>query len=124
MEMDVVLPEPFGIETELLRVRAHPGERRLRGLLHHVAELSCARQPALARIGGRLEEEHVAADGGERKPGGDARIGYALAHLAFEPAWPEPRAQPPLVDAKGLGTRFPFRDPARGLAQHVAQASF
>ena len=53
---------------------AHPRERRLRRLLHHLAELAGDRQPALARVRGRLDEEHVAADrrvrrGRSRRPG-------------------------------------------------------
>ena len=78
-------------KPELRGVRAHPRERRLRRLLHHLAELARDRQLALARIRGRLDEEHVAADGGVGEPGRDAGIGRAPAHLAREPPRPEPR---------------------------------
>ena len=72
-------------------VRAHPRERRLRRLLHHVAELAGDRQLALARVGGRLDEEDVAADGRPGEPGRDARVGGALARVGREAARPEPR---------------------------------
>src|SRR6266542_6957906 len=85
-----VLAEPVRIQAELLRMRAHPRQRRLRGLLHHVTELAGDREPSLARVGGRLEEEDVAAHRGERESGRNPRIGRALAHFALEP----PRAQP------------------------------
>ena len=61
------------VDAERLRVRAHPRERRLRRLLHHVAELAGQREVALARVRGRLDEEDVAADRGVREPGRDAR---------------------------------------------------
>ena len=85
--------EPVLRQAELLGVRAHPRERRLRRLLHHLAELAGDRQPALARVGGRLDEEDVAADGRVGEPGRDARVGRALAHLAAEAARPEPLAE-------------------------------
>ena len=42
-------PNQSGSMPELARVRAHPRERGLRGLLHHLAELAGDLQPALAR---------------------------------------------------------------------------
>ena len=60
-------------------VPAHVGQRRLRGLLHHVAELTGDRQLALARHRGRLDEQHVAADRRPRQPGGHARLGACAA---------------------------------------------
>ena len=60
--------------AELAGVRAHPRERRLRRLLHHLAELPGDRQLALARVRGRLDEEHVAAGRRVREPGRDARL--------------------------------------------------
>jgi hypothetical protein len=47
VDVDVVLGEPLGIDPEPLRVAAHPGERGVRGLLHHVAELAGDLQPPL-----------------------------------------------------------------------------
>ena len=51
---------------DLFPVAAHVGERRLRRLLHRVAELAGDRQLARARHRGRLDEEDVAAG---RRPG-------------------------------------------------------
>src|SRR5207248_1399163 len=78
-------------------------------------------QAALARIGGRLEEQHVSADRGERQPGGDTGIGRALAYLALEAPWPEPAAHATLVDAQPLRTRLAFGDLTGRLAQHVGE---
>ena len=100
----------FASRPSCVGVRAHPGERGLRRLLHHVAELAGDRQPPLARIRRRLEEEHVAADGREREAGRDARIRRALAHLAFEPPRAEPRSHAPLVDPQRLRARLALGD--------------
>ena len=80
-------------------VAADPGEGGLRRLAHHVAELAGHDQLALAGHGARLDEEDVAAHGGEREAGGDAGIGRALARLRLELAPAEPGAHAPLVDA-------------------------
>ena len=68
---------------------AHPGQRGLRGLLHHVAELAGDRQPALAGHRGRLDEEHVAADRRPRQAGRHARLARAPARLRLEARAPE-----------------------------------
>src|SRR5207247_7395884 len=96
---------------------AHPGERRLRGLLHHLAELARDRELALARVGGCLDEEDVAADGREGEAGRDARVGRALTRVGREAARPEPRAHALLVGLDAL--RLPLGDLARGLAAEV-----
>src|SRR5215211_2677498 len=92
VQVDVV-----GLEEVLrqaVRVRAHVGERGLRGLLHHVAELAGDRQPPGAGHRAGLDEEHVAADRRPRQPrrhagllrapldvGREARAAEQLAHL-------------------------------------------
>ena len=58
---------------------AHPGERRLGRLPHHVAELAGDRQLARAGHRGRLDEEHLAADRRPGEAGGDARVLGAAA---------------------------------------------
>ncbi len=68
----------------LVGVGADPGERRLRRLLHHVAELAGDGQVALPRVGGRLDEEHVAAGRGVGEPGRDPGLGGPPPHLAAE----------------------------------------
>src|SRR3954464_6880262 len=69
------------------------------GLLHHLAELAGDRQSSLARVCRRLDEEDVASDRSDGQPGCDSGIGGAPAHLAGEPARPEPLANALLVDA-------------------------
>ena len=61
----------FG-DAELLGARAHVAHRRLRRLLHHVAELAGERQPAAAGHERRFGDENLAADFGPRQAGGDA----------------------------------------------------
>jgi len=46
-------------------VAPHPGECGAGGLLHHLAELARHLQLPAAGVRGRLDEEHVAADGGD-----------------------------------------------------------
>src|SRR5829696_1097090 len=75
VEVDVV-----GLEVVLgqpLRVRAHVGQRRLRGLLHDVAELARDREPPRAGHRARLDEQHVAADRRPRQARGHAGLGGA-----------------------------------------------
>src|SRR5262249_10970012 len=102
-------------------MRAHPRERRLRRLLPRVAELPGHGQSPLSRVGGRLEEEDVAAAGGERQARRDAGVGGALAHLAFEAAWAEPAANAALVDAQDLGASLPLGDLPRSFAEDVGK---
>src|SRR4051812_43407219 len=96
--MQVVLGEPVLGQAERVGVRPHPRNGRLRGLLHHLAELAGDRQLPLAGIRRRLDEQHVAADRGVREPSRDAWIGGAPPRVAGEPAWPERRADARLVD--------------------------
>ena len=97
-----MLAEPIGLEPEGLGVGADPGERSLCGLLHHVAELTRDRQPALSGIRRGLEEENVATDRGEGKSSRHTGFGCALAHLALVAARPERRAHALLVDTQLL----------------------
>ena len=69
-----------------LPVAAHVGERRLRRLLHHVAELAGDRQPARARHRGRLDEEDVAAGRRPGEAGRDAGVLGAAALLGEDAA--------------------------------------
>src|ERR671924_2225510 len=92
---------------------------RLRGFLHHLAELAGDLEAAGAREGRRLDEEHVAPDGRHCEAGRDAWIRSALAHLADEAARPEPLSHPRLVDADLLLAAL--REAARGLAAERRQ---
>ena len=51
------------LDAELARVRAHPGQRGLRALLHDVAELAGEGEALLAPHLGGLDVEHLAAGG-------------------------------------------------------------
>ena len=102
-----------GAILELARVRAHPRERRLRRLLHHLAELAGDRQPSGARVCGRLDEEDVPTDGRVGKPGRDTGVGRPPAGVGREPARAEPFADTLLVDLDLL--RVPGRNERRRL---------
>src|SRR6266446_788387 len=102
-------------------MRANPREGSLRGLLHHVPELPGNRQPAFARIRGRLEEEDVAAHRGECEARRHTRLRCSFAHLALVAPWTEPRANALLVDVQLLAAKPSFGDLSRRLAQDVCE---
>src|SRR3954453_21574538 len=111
--VDVVLGEPA--VGQVGGVAQHVREGRFGRLAHDVAELAGDRQPALARKRRRLDEEHVAAHGRPRQPGGDAGLGRAPPHLGVEA-----RPAEQLVHAL-LGYRQPARArPARVLERGLA----
>jgi hypothetical protein len=60
------------------------GQRDLRGLLHHVTELSREREAPLAFHRRRLDEQHVAAEARDRESGRNAGHGGALGSLEEE----------------------------------------
>ena len=68
---------------------AQPGERGQGGLAHHVAELTRDGQLALARHGGRLDEQDVAARRRPRQACRDPRPARAPPCLRDEPRAPE-----------------------------------
>ena len=65
------------------RVRAHPGQRRLHRLLHHLAELAGHGEAALALHLVGFDEEDVAAGRRPRQADGHARTLGALGDFAF-----------------------------------------
>src|SRR5207302_1552424 len=68
--LDVLLLQEARVDPQLGRLVARVAERRLAGLLHHVAELTRERDAALALHASRLDEEQVAA---RRRPGEASR---------------------------------------------------
>ena len=69
-------------DAELLGVRPDVGQRDLRRLLHHVAQLAGQRQARrLPSSAPRLDEQHVAAEAGDRQAGRDARHRRPLVRL-------------------------------------------
>ena len=117
VDVHVVVGEPVALGAPSdPACAAHAGERRLRRLLHHFAELAGDRQLALAGIGGRLDEEHVAAGRrlGEarwRRRGRVVRLRDLARRSAAARAISRSRL---LVDAR-LCLRFAFGDLARRL---------
>jgi hypothetical protein len=61
------------VEPAAQQMRARPGERRLPGLLHHVAELPGQHEP-LPRRRLDLDAQHLAAGLGPREPVRDADL--------------------------------------------------
>ena len=61
MNVEVERLEDLGVDPELHRVGAHPGESCLGGLLHHIAQLSGKTEFAFTFVAGRLNVENVAA---------------------------------------------------------------
>src|SRR5829696_1888983 len=113
VEVDVV-----GLEVVLgqsLRVRAHVGQRRLRGLLHDVTELARDREPPRAGHRARLDEQHVAADRRPRQARGHAGLGGAPLDVGREARPAEQLAH--LGAGRGhLALVGPLRDRSRDLA--------
>ena len=91
---------------ELRCPRLDQRQRRLRALLHHLAELARENQLAGPRHARRLDEQDVAADRRPRKPGRNA--GHARAHRDFglELARPEYRGQIVRVDLHAASLRL------------------
>src|SRR6266540_5231370 len=125
MEVKVVLREPLLRDvagTWIARTRcvlavqaAHVRQRRCGGLLHHVAELARDLELAVAGIGDRLDEQHVAAEGRPGEAGRHAGLARAPPHLGLEARLTEQvrdrlRADGPLRAARALGE----------LARHLA----
>ena len=95
MDMEVVALEEVRLQAglELGRVGADEGQRRLRGLAHHVAELAGDDQLPRARVVGRLDEQHVAAGRRPRQAGRDSRLAGAPPRLREHAPPPEHRAR-------------------------------
>ena len=73
----------FSVDPEYGRIRPHPGQSCLHGLLHHLADLSGHGEAAFALHGVGFDEQHVAAG---RRPGqSDNHAGTlgALGNFAF-----------------------------------------
>src|SRR5215211_3887749 len=104
-------------------MRAHPRERGVGGLLHHLAELAGDAEPSAAGIRARLDEEDVASGRGDCKAGRHTRVGGALAHLAGETPWAEPTAHAALVDPR-RAARLALCHPPRRLAGKCGQLAF
>ena len=84
VNVDVVLGEVVVGQPEFARTRAQERHRRLRALLHHVAELSGEHELSRSRHRLRLDEDDVAADRRLRHAGRDADRGDALSHFVEE----------------------------------------
>ncbi len=108
------------VDAQRLGVGADEGERDLRGLLHHLAELTGEGQPGRAVVGGGLDEEHVAAEPGDGQAGGHTRDRRPLGHLGGEARAADEALEVGLVDvdAGDLGVGGDLR---RRLAQGLGE---
>ena len=113
-----LLSNSFCVDAEARGLALDQRQRRLRALLHHLAELPGQDEAALAGDAGRLDEQDVAADRRPGEPGRDAGDAGAHRHLALEPARPEDLVQILGRDAD-LG-RAALGDLHRGAAQRRA----
>ena len=96
--MDVETTVQGGVvEPEFARMTAHVVQRDLRGLLHHVAELTGEGEAGFAvgsgRERGRLDEQDIAAGTGHGESGRDAGSGCALRDLVVHFRSSEPVRQ-------------------------------
>ena len=91
------------------RVGSDVGERDLRRLLHHVAELPGEGQPRAPRHGARFDEEDVSPSAGHGQACCHARGVGALGHIGLEPL--PAQAGPTAVWA---GAWIPASAPVRG----------
>src|SRR5581483_9476775 len=108
------------VDPELVLVRADPGERDPRRLLHHVAKLSGQDEAVVSLHRGRLDEEDVPAGPGDRQSGRDTGPGRPLGGLLIEALPAESVAHELEVD----GDRRPDLargDPRRRLAQQLPE---
>ncbi len=99
MDVDVALGEERLVDAERSGAVLDDRERRLRALLHHVAELARENEPAVAADARCLDEEDVAADRRPGEPGRDARHARAHRHLVLELQRPEHGRKLVLADA-------------------------
>ena len=106
------------VDAELLGVRADVGQRDLRGLLHHVAELTGQLQAGLTLVGPGLDVEHIAAEAGDGKAGRHAGHRRALGRLRGEPRTAEVADEIRLVDGQ-LGVVLTFSCSSRARANLV-----
>src|SRR4051812_18662543 len=122
VDVDVVLGEPVGAQPgrELAVVAAHVRQGRLRGLLHHVAELAGDGETALARHRTRLDEQHVAADRRPRQAGGHAGLARAALGLGDEARLAEQLVHALGGDARSRGGAVALRHSPGDLAAHRA----
>ena len=90
-------------------MRSHVGQRDLRRLLHHVAELAGEREARVALGGGRLDEQHVAAEPGYRQTRCDTRYFGSLVRLGGEARTTEVGHQIRLVDLERVRGARKFR---------------
>ena len=84
MQVDFGVLVERRIDAVARRVRAEPGERRPRRLLHHVAEVPGERQAAAALHARRFDEQDLAAGGRPREADRDPGILRAVLDLLVE----------------------------------------
>src|ERR1700687_4075833 len=99
MDVHVGFLEQANVDAEATGTGLYQGQRRLRALLHDVAELAGEDEPAAPRHTRRLDEQDIAAG---RRPGEarcDTRHAGAHGDLVFEAPGPENGGERRDVDA-------------------------
>ncbi|GAR61831.1 hypothetical protein NGUA15_03627 [Salmonella enterica] len=66
--MDIAFFVKVRINTQFFRARAHHGQRRLNGFLHHFTERTGVGQLAFARYAGGFDGQQIAAHFRPRQP--------------------------------------------------------
>src|SRR5690606_27674305 len=84
VKMDIASLERFCLDPQPRRVRLDQTDRRLRALLHHVAELAREDEMPLSWHARRLDEEDVAAERRPRHPRRHAREARPQRGLVLE----------------------------------------
>ncbi len=112
------------MDSQRLCIGADPGQRRLGGLLHHVAELTREAQTHVlaARHRRCLDEQDVAAVIGPREPHHHAWLGGALGGLRQMGRGAESLGHECCIDVHRLG-RFDLGHAPCGLAHQVGEVA-
>ena len=110
--------------AKTIRIRSHPGQRRLHGLLHDLADLAGHGESAFAFHGIGFDEQHVAAGGSPGQAYGNSRPLRALGNFAFAADLDATQEflNDFFADDQLLG--LAFRQPARLLAADRADGAF
>ena len=83
MHVNVMVREEILRDPQPVRVRPHPGQRRLHRFLHDLANLPGHGESTFAFHGVGLDEQHVAARRSPRQAHGHTRPLCSLGNFAF-----------------------------------------
>ncbi len=89
MNVNITFLIEIAVDAQLLRTRAHYGQRRLNRLLHHLAQRAGVGQFAFARHTGGFDGQQIAADFGPRQAGHLAYAVFAIGAAVVETLYTE-----------------------------------